>query len=731
MPTDAEIVFLRNAEFGRAWTAANPPDLWGFLADLAEPLRGEVFAHLLTKDLTLRETAGLPVDAGHYRVAFPTYGPIIDRAFRDRSSPEPPADPTRPLPQFGRFETVSCLGAGGQGRVYLVRDPASGERFAVKAIAAGAHAIPAARARFRAEAELAARLRHPGVAAVCEIDERAETPFIRMEFVDGASLQELYQHRRPPAAEAAAVVADLADILAAAHLDGVVHRDVKPSNVLVATANGQVKLVDFGAARDLLLDRNLTSTAATIGTAGYMAPEQVGGSGRATALCDVFALGGVLYFLLTGRPPVPGILPDGQGNTERPRMLAPAEVVPSVDPTLEAICLKCLLRDPAARYPSAMAVYEDLEAYQEGRPLPHLLTAGAGPGGAAATSPTPTPPKPTVADRAVSAAYCGGTMGVIYAVGPVERLNAALKLTEPFTTIEGWKNAILGVVTLGYWKSLSVIGQTAIVVLIMATVGWFLSPTGFSRRNRLAAWVRRRYETGDRSPRLRRVAAVHAVVTFGRWLAVGLALALVANQVMGFADFDAVVAGWRWVAAAGLAAAAGAGFALGLPPSVGGMWVRSRPGEWLVWCGVRAAGWTVLAVGVAVYGYVMAARACEALGGRLSGTAWAWAEVAGWAAAVLATHRRLTVYRPEAVALRSVPTTEDGLPTRVSTGIYYAVTFAVPMVPALAGVWWLHAWVDRGLSSVGVAPPGPVALGLAATVLATWVGFGVIAAQRK
>jgi WD40 repeat protein len=269
-----------------------------------------------------------------------------------------PAPP--PTGRVGEYELLGLLG-GGMGVVYRARHAATGRAAAVKLISAGPLATPADRHRFRLEAAAAARLDHPGVVPVVEVGEADGRPYIAMPLMPGGSLAA--RVAAGPADEplaAAALVAALARAAHHAHQRGVLHRDIKPSNVLLDAA-GRPHLADFGLARIADDADPPTLTGEQLGTPPYMAPERAAGR-PATTATDVYGLGAVLYALLCGRPPFRG--PTPPATLELVRIAAPvppSRVNRRVGRDLEAVCLKCLAKDPAARYESAAALADDLD----------------------------------------------------------------------------------------------------------------------------------------------------------------------------------------------------------------------------------------------------------------------------------------------------------------------------------------------------------------------------------
>jgi WD40 repeat protein len=264
------------------------------------------------------------------------------------------------------YEVLGELGRGGMGVVYQARQPALGRLVALKVLLAGTHASPTELARFRREAEAVARLQHPHIVQVFEVGEHAGLPYFSLEYADGGSLaQQLNGTPRPPA-EAARLVEVLARAVQAAHARGVVHRDLKPANILL-TADGTPKVTDFGLAKRLDEAAGPTASGAILGTPSYMAPEQAGSRGQQVGpAADVYALGAILYELLTGRPPFQAATPlDTVLQVISQEPVAPRQLPRD----LETICLKCLEKDPGRRYDSAEALADDLRCFREGRPI--------------------------------------------------------------------------------------------------------------------------------------------------------------------------------------------------------------------------------------------------------------------------------------------------------------------------------------------------------------------------
>ena len=276
------------------------------------------------------------------------------------------------LPTIPGYAVESVLGRGGMGIVYCARDLRLKRLVALKMLLSGAYAARVERARFLREARAVAALRHPNVVQVYDVGEHDGRPYFIMELLEGGSLAERLAGVPRPPAEAAATVATIAGAVEAAHEAGIVHRDLKPANVLL-TSEGTPKVSDFGLAHDGSGDEELalTLSGARIGTPSYMAPEQaVGKRGTIGPAADVYALGAVLYEMLTGRPPFRG---ESAAETERQVIaeepVPPSRLNPRVPRDLETVCLKCLAKEPARRYASAVALAEDLGRFGRGEPV--------------------------------------------------------------------------------------------------------------------------------------------------------------------------------------------------------------------------------------------------------------------------------------------------------------------------------------------------------------------------
>ena len=274
------------------------------------------------------------------------------------------------LPVIPGYEVQAILGLGGMGVVYRARHLRLNRIVALKMALAGSYAGPHERERFQQEAEAVAVLRHPNIVQIYDFGDVDGRPYFTMEYVEGGSLGHKLAGTPQPASQAASILLILAEAVQSAHQAGIVHRDLKPSNVLL-TADGTPKVSDFGLARRLGVEAGLTRTGTAVGTPSYMAPEQARGkSNSAGPAVDIYALGAILYELITARPP---FLAETTAETVYQLLsrdpVPPSKLIGRVPRDLETICLKCLHKEPRLRYATASALADDLRRFQEGRPI--------------------------------------------------------------------------------------------------------------------------------------------------------------------------------------------------------------------------------------------------------------------------------------------------------------------------------------------------------------------------
>jgi WD40 repeat protein/tRNA A-37 threonylcarbamoyl transferase component Bud32 len=279
------------------------------------------------------------------------------------SGPRPPR-----LPQLPGYEVQRLLGEGGMGIVVLARQQQLGRLVAIK--------LPLqtlseeGRARFLREARAAAGLRHPNICPVHEVGKHQDQPYLVMDYIDGPTLHD-WVGQNPAARRCAELVALLARAVAHAHAHSVIHRDLKPNNILVERATGQPVLTDFGLAK--LLDEagdQLSQSGTVQGTPAYMAPEQAAGkSSQIGPHSDIYSLGAILYELLTNRPPYQGSVGEVLKLVQTEDPAPPRRINPRIHPDLETVCLTAMARDPGQRYPSALALAEDLERFAAGETI--------------------------------------------------------------------------------------------------------------------------------------------------------------------------------------------------------------------------------------------------------------------------------------------------------------------------------------------------------------------------
>src|SRR5262245_7495327 len=371
---------------------------------LATASRDDRLAALLA-DLAERQRRGLPADVetaarDHPDVADELRSLWATAQFAAAFAPGPGETPTAPArsaepvapDSFGDYEILGELGRGGMGVVYKARQKSLDRVVAIKMMREARLSSESDRARFRAEAEAAARLKHPNIVTVYEVGDQNGLPYIVMEYVEGRTLSQRLAEGPLPPREAARLVAEAARAVQHAHDHGILHRDLKPANILLSGVRGQGTgvsgaghsrltpdpcprtplVTDFGLAKRFEMSPTSvrdwrTQTGDIVGTPGYMAPEQASSRKDLTPATDVYALGVILYECLAGRPPFQATNPvHAIMMVIEQEPVAPRLLVSGIDRDLEMICLKCLQKPPELRYATAGELAADLEAHLAG-----------------------------------------------------------------------------------------------------------------------------------------------------------------------------------------------------------------------------------------------------------------------------------------------------------------------------------------------------------------------------
>jgi eukaryotic-like serine/threonine-protein kinase len=285
---------------------------------------------------------------------------------RPRSSPE-----SSPLGSFGEYDLLDEIARGGMGVVYRARQRNLGRVVAVKMILAGSLAGKEFVQRFRTESAAAAILQHPNIVAIHDVGVHDGRHYFSMDYVEGQNLAQLVGQQPLPASKAARHAQIIAEAIHYAHERGILHRDLKPSNVLIDAANDQPRITDFGLARRLDGDSSLTLTGQVLGSPNFMPPEQAGGGrGKVSRPSDVYALGGILYHLLTARAPFQADSLDRLlTQVLHAEPVSPRLLNPSVPRDLETITLKCLEKEPSRRYPTARELADELGRFLRHEPI--------------------------------------------------------------------------------------------------------------------------------------------------------------------------------------------------------------------------------------------------------------------------------------------------------------------------------------------------------------------------
>lgn len=302
------------------------------------------------------------------------YNCLLSLGSAELASLTPPASPDTPEPPvvraFGSYEILGEVARGGMGIVYRARQSKPARVVALKVLSLGQFAGQTELDRFRQETEAAAALEHPNIVSIYEVGEAEGRPYFTMPYFTGGNLATRIPRLLDDPRAAVTLLATVARAVHHAHQRGILHRDLKPSNILLDDL-GAPHVTDFGLASPLAPGMRLTVSGATLGTPGYMAPEQaLGDSKHVTTAADIFSLGAILYELLTSRPPFQAETPLAilrKTTDEDPP--PPRALRKTVDRDLETICLKCLAKEPARRYPSAAALADDLDRWLRHEPV--------------------------------------------------------------------------------------------------------------------------------------------------------------------------------------------------------------------------------------------------------------------------------------------------------------------------------------------------------------------------
>jgi WD40 repeat protein len=346
--------FLLRDENGEAPTAAEYSKRF---PDIAAELGRQIEMHRL-------------LQADEHEISIKTVADDASRKLRAMKPPAVRSAASKNWPILPGYEILDRLGRGGMGVVYKAWQENLFRVVAIKMLQADSGDSAQALARFRVEAEAIARLHHANILQVYEVGEHDSRPFLVMEFADAGTLAQKADGNPWPAHDSAQMVETLARAVHYAHQRGVVHRDLTPGNVLLF-ADGTPKLSDFGLAKLLVGGSSLTQTGAIVGTPSYMSPEQASGTSRDVGpTVDVYALGTILYELLTGRPPFMAATPlETLALVAHADPVAPRQLQPSVPRDLETICVKCLRKEPGRRYASAADLADDLKRFLNNEPI--------------------------------------------------------------------------------------------------------------------------------------------------------------------------------------------------------------------------------------------------------------------------------------------------------------------------------------------------------------------------
>lgn len=367
--------------------ACVPTRVEDYLRDFPELSHPDILQRLVTQEIHVRISAGYVVEPSEYRSRFPTV-PVDESLFSNVENPSvAPAQSSNSKGQivsfphpFGNYLLTGLLGRGGMGAVYRARQPSAGRDVAIKVADISSFNSTTRQLicqRFETEAHAAASLQHDHVVPIYDVGNVDEQPYYAMRLVEGKDLGALSKAEPLAPRSAARYMLGIARGIELAHRSGTLHRDIKPQNILVDGSTDRAMITDFGLARFMEDESELTQTGQVLGTPSFMPPEQIKDSSGIDARADVYSLGGTLYQLLTGRPPFKASnMHDTLRQVVTDEPVSPKRLNDAIDLDLDTICLKCLEKNPEERYQSAHLLAQDLELFLQGKPT---LARPAGP----------------------------------------------------------------------------------------------------------------------------------------------------------------------------------------------------------------------------------------------------------------------------------------------------------------------------------------------------------------